>query len=264
MSALPEIQARGAHELLADPDGEQALLSDIAQGLLRQARAGGADQAEVRLSSSLSREVSVRLGEVDTLEEARDRGVTLTVYRNKASGTATTGDLSPAALERAVRQALAIATHTQPDPAGGLADADLMAETLEDFGRWHPATPDMNELLERARAIEAAGREVDPRIDNSEGAGVSTSAVVGVYANSHGFLGTDRYTDYGQSCVLIARDEQGMQRDWDWDDRAASTRWPRRNAPGGARPSGHCGGWAHAGRRPGRRRCCSHPIPRWA
>ncbi len=254
MSALPEIQARGAHELLADPDGEQALLSDIAQGLLRQARAGGADQAEVRLSSSLSREVSVRLGEVDTLEEARDRGVTLTVYRNKASGTATTGDLSPAALERAVRQALAIATHTQPDPAGGLADADLMAETLEDFGRWHPATPDMNELLERARAIEAAGREVDPRIDNSEGAGVSTSAVVGVYANSHGFLGTDRYTDYGQSCVLIARDEQGMQRDWDWDDqgRFDALAAPERTGRGAAE---------RALRRLGARRAPTGPTP---
>ncbi|NKI35742.1 metalloprotease PmbA [Wenzhouxiangella sp. XN79A] len=194
------------------------MLSEIALGLLRKARAGGAEQAEVRVSSSLAREVSVRLGEVDTLEEARDRGVTVTVYRNKASGTATTGDLSPEALERAVEQALAIATYTQPDPAGGLADAERMAERIEDFDCWHPATPDMNALLERARAIETAGREVDPRIDNSEGAGVSTSAAIGVYANSHGFLAADRHTGYGQSCVLVARDERGMQRDWDWDD----------------------------------------------
>jgi PmbA protein len=218
MSALPELPTGGAHELLSDPDREQAVLSEIARGLLKQAAAGGADQAEVHLSSSLSREVSVRLGDVDTLEEARDRGVTITVYRDRASGTATTGDLSPAALARAVEQALAIAKHTQADPAGGLADAERMARTIEAFDCWHPETPDMNALLERARAIEAAGLAVDPRIDNSEGGGVSTSASIGVYGNSHGFLGVDRATHYGQSCVLVARDEQGMQRDWDWDD----------------------------------------------
>jgi PmbA protein len=43
--------------------------------------------------------------------------------------------------------------------------------------------------------------------------------VIGVYANSHGFTGSDRHTRYGQSCVLVASDDGGMQRDWDWDDR---------------------------------------------
>jgi PmbA protein len=217
MSALPEIQAAAPTKCCPTPTRTGRAQRNRPR-LAPPGRAGGADQAEVRVSSSLSREVSVRLGEVDTLEEARDRGVTITVYRNRASGTATTGDLSPAALERAVDQALAIARHTQPDPAGGLADAERMAGSIEDFDRWHPETPDMNALLERARAIETAGMEVDPRIDNSEGAGVSTSASIGVYANSHGFLGSDRSTSYGQSCVLVARDGQGMQRDWDWDD----------------------------------------------
>lgn len=219
MSSVLQQQSRGAHALLEDPDGERAMLADVCADVLRRARSDGADQAEVRVNSSLSREVSVRLGEIDTLEEARDRGVSVTVYRGRASGSATTGDLSPEALEQAVAQALAIARHTQPDPAGGLADPDRMADRIEDFGLWHPETPTMETLIERANAIETAGRAIDARIDNSEGASVSTSAAVGVYANSHGFVGTGRRTRYGQSCVLVARDEAGMQRDWDWDDR---------------------------------------------
>ena len=217
----------GGDELVSDPRREIENLADIAADVPARPPAGGADQAEVSLSSSLGQHVSVRLGEIDTLENARDRGLSLTVYRGRASGSTSTADLSPEALERAVDQALAIARHTQPDPAGGLADADRMAETLREAGAddgerfelWHPAELDMDALVDRARAIEEAGRAADSRIDNSEGASVDTDAHVSVYANSHGFVGARRATNYGQSCVLVARDEHGMQRDWDWDDR---------------------------------------------
>ena len=205
--------------LIEAPDRERELLTELAERVLRRARAGGADAAEVSLSSSLGRDVSVRLGEIDTLEEARDQVVSITVYRNKASGSASSGDLSPEALEQTLEQALAIARYTQPDPAGGLADAERMATEVRDFDLWHPQSLEMDALIERARTIEQAGLDFDPRVDNSEGASVSFSAALGVYANSHGFVGHGRQTRYGQSCVLVAQDEQGMQRDWDWDDR---------------------------------------------
>lgn len=205
--------------LIEAPDRERDFLSELAERVLRRARAGGADAAEVSLSSSLGRNVSVRLGEIDTLEEARDQVVSITVYRRKASGSASSGDLSLEALDRTVDQALAIAGHTQPDPASGLADPERMATEIRDFDLWHPQALEMEQLIERARTIEQSGLEFDPRVDNSEGAAVAFGASLGVYANSHGFLGHGRRTHYSQSCVLIAQDEHGMQRDWDWDDR---------------------------------------------
>ncbi|MFW6413090.1 MAG: selenide, water dikinase SelD, partial [Oceanicaulis sp.] len=76
----------------------------------------------------------------------------------------------------------------------------------------------MSALIERAVQIERAGMDADARIENSEGASVSADAAIGVYANSHGFVGSGRSTRFDQSCVLVARDDSGMQRDWDWDD----------------------------------------------
>ena len=204
--------------LLHDPDRERAMLEDAARQVLSRARVAGADAAEVSVSSSHGRNVTVRLGEIDVLEDARDRGVSVTVYVNRASGSASTGDLGTESLERAVDKALAIARHTQPDPAGGLAPAELMATSMADFDQWHPRDLDMTMLIERARQIELAGMDTDPRIENSEGASVSADAAVGVYANSHGFVGSGRSTRFDQSCVLVARDGSGMQRDWDWDD----------------------------------------------
>src|SRR5690625_3570503 len=77
----------------------------------------------------------------------------------------------------------------------------------------------MDALLDRARVMEEAGRGADKRIVNSGGARVSTYAGIGVYANSHGFVGQQRSTAYSQSCVLVARDGAGMQRDHDYDSR---------------------------------------------
>ncbi|MDT8410056.1 MAG: metalloprotease PmbA [Wenzhouxiangellaceae bacterium] len=228
MSSTRHLQAAGMQDLLSDPERESGQLSDIAAQILQQARAGGADACEVSVSSSLGRNVTLRLGEVDVLEDARDHGVSVTVYRNRASGSASTADLRPEALQLAVEQALAIARHTQPDPYGGLADADKMAEKVEDFGVWHPTMLDMDALIERAGQIERAGLEFDERVDNSEGASVSADASIGVYANSHGFIGHGRHTRYGQSCVLVAQDSSGMQRDWDWDDQC---RFDRLAAP---------------------------------
>ncbi|QKK01772.1 MAG: metalloprotease PmbA [Pseudomonadota bacterium] len=203
--------------IIDNPDREADLLAGIARQALDRARAGGAEQAEVHVSSALGREAAVRLGEIETLEEARDRQLQVTVYRARCSASAATGDLRPETVAETVERALAIARHTQPDRAAGLADAHRMADGFDELDLWHPRDIALDELVERARAMESAGRATDQRIENSEGAGVSIEASVAVYANSHGFLGVSRATSYSQSCVLVAADASGMQRDYDWD-----------------------------------------------
>jgi PmbA protein len=214
---MGNLQAGGVNAILDNPERETELLVGIAQRVLERARAGGAEQAEVSVSSSLAREAGVRLGEVEVLEEARDRGVRVTVYCKQCSGSASTGDLRPETIDECVDRALAIARHTQPDKAAGLAEAALMAREFPDLELWHPLDVPMADLIARAIEIEQAGLDADQRIANSEGASVTSEAAVGLYANSHGFLGTSRGTRYSQSCVLIAQDEAGMQRDYDWD-----------------------------------------------
>ncbi|MEN1727286.1 MAG: metallopeptidase TldD-related protein, partial [Pseudomonadota bacterium] len=228
MSAMMNPTPQTAAELLADPNGETETLIGIAQRALDQAADGGAEQAEISVSSSLTREAGVRLGEVEHLEEARDRGVRVTVYAGQCSGTASTGDLRPKVIDQCVAQALAIARNTQRDRASGLAEAKLMAHELPDLDLWHPQDVAMETLAERAADIEQAGRTADERIANSEGANVSFEASLSVYANSHGFVGPNRSTRFSQSCVLIAAEEAGMQRDYDWD---SARRWTDLNAP---------------------------------
>ena len=58
----------------------------------------GASQAEADVSLQKGLTTTVRLGEVETVEYQRDRGMGITVYFGKRKGSANTADLSPRAL----------------------------------------------------------------------------------------------------------------------------------------------------------------------
>ncbi|HJR73266.1 MAG TPA: metalloprotease PmbA [Luteimonas sp.] len=188
-------------------------LAEISQRLLERCRANGADQAEVSCSEEHGLNVNVRMGEVETVESTRDRGIGVTVYFGKRKGSASTADLREDSLEATVAQACAIAKYTEDDPASGLADAELMAREQGDFDTWHPWRIEADHAIDLALACENAGRESDARIENSDGASVGSSESLGVYANSHGFVGRERSTQHTIGCALIAGRGDEMQRD---------------------------------------------------
>lgn len=211
-------------------------LAATAQQLLDRCRDRGATQAEVSCSEEHGLNVNVRMGAVETVESTRDRGIAVTVYFGQRKGSASTADLHERSLDATVEQACAIARHTESDPAAGLADAELMARDLREFDVWHPWALDADRAIELALSCEQAGRDADPRIENSDGASVGTSDSLSVYANSHGFVGGERSTQHSLGCALIAGRGDAMQRDG-WytaavaaDDLEATTSVGRRAA----------------------------------
>ena len=196
-----------------DSPARIARLESTAQRLLELARQQGASQAEVSCSESRGLNVGVRMGEVETVESNQDRGIGVTVYFGQKKGSASTGDVRDESLVATVAQACAIARHTEDDVAAGLADADLMAKDLREFDTWHPADVSADDAVVRALACEAAGRAVDSRIGNSDGASFGSGQSLGVYANSHGFVGAERDTHFSLGCALIAGQGDAMQRD---------------------------------------------------
>ena len=189
-------------------------LKDVVSLALAEAKQRGASQADVDASMNRGLSTTVRLGEVDTVESQRDRGVGITVYFGKRKGSASTADLSAKAVRETVEKACTIARFTTEDPCAGLADPEELATDIPDLELDHPweITPD--EAVEMARACEAAGLAVDARITNSEGATVSSHRYVKVYGNSHGFLAGYGSSSHSLSCVLLAQQGDDMQRDY--------------------------------------------------
>ena len=65
-------------------------LEDVVARALEVARAAGATGAEIGLAVDAGLSVSVRLGEVESLEYQRDRGLGVTVYVGQRKGSART------------------------------------------------------------------------------------------------------------------------------------------------------------------------------
>ena len=190
-------------------------LADLAQFSLDRAKILGATAAEVEISTSLGQDVTVRLGEVETIEHNRDKGLGITVYLGQQRGNASTTDLSRDAIERTVKAALAIAKYTATDEYAGLADADRLARPpYADFGLYYPWKLAVDDAIALGKRMEAAAFAVDKRINNSEGASVSTYESDFIYANSAGFSGGYPTTRHSASCTMIATSKQGMQRDY--------------------------------------------------
>ena len=189
-------------------------LESTACGAVGLARGLGADQAEAAISHDEGFSVTVRMGELESVERQRDRGLSVTVYRGGRKGSASTVDYSPDAVEQTVRKAMSIAEFTAEDEYAGLADAELMADKLPDLDLYHPWAIDIAGAEELARRAEDAARGADERIANSEGATVSTGGGVRAYANSHGFCAGFPASSHTLSCSVVAGEDGSLERDY--------------------------------------------------
>ena len=178
---------------------------------LELAKRGGASAAEAHLGASRGLSVNVRMGEVESVQFQRDRDLSVTVYFGQRTGSASTTDLSEAALARTIEAACAIAKAGGEDPCMGLADAALMAKEFPDLDLSHPWDVSAETAIEMAREAEAAAFAADKRVTQSEGASVDTRHSLHLYANTHGFFGQRDATDHSLGVAAIAVQGEAMQ-----------------------------------------------------
>ena len=117
-------------------------------------------------------------------------------------------------MRETVDAACRIARYTAQDGFAGLADADRMAVEPPDLDLFHPWRITTDDAISLALETETAARDSDARITNSEGASVSKHDGGYVYGNSHGFLEGFSSSRNSLSCMVIAEDPSGMQRDY--------------------------------------------------
>jgi PmbA protein len=193
-------------------------LQELARDVLAYAEKQGASACEVDVSTGFGQSVTVRCGEVETIEYNRDKGISVSVYLGQRKGHASTSDFAASALRETVDAALNIARFTAEDPCAGLPDAELLAIDLHqqpDLDLYHPWLLSVEAGVELARRCEQAAFAVSPQISNSEGATVSIQEGQFVSANSLGFVGGYPSSRHYLSCSVIAGKNESMQRD-DW------------------------------------------------
>ena len=70
-------------------------LKSVVDDLLKESQSQGASAAEAGLSVETGLSVTVRMGDVETIEHNRDKGLGITVYFGNRKGSASTSDFFP-------------------------------------------------------------------------------------------------------------------------------------------------------------------------
>ncbi len=200
------------------------IFEDLVTQALKHAKSLGASDAAAEVSEAQGLAVSVRKGQVETVEQTRDRSMDITVFAGQRRGSASTSDFSPAAMRQTVEAAWHIARYTAEDPSAGLPEADLLAKDVKHtLQLHHPWAVSVAQATELAVVAERAALDADKRITNTEGAGVDTHEGHFVLGNTRGFLDGYAYSRHGLSVAPIAGRGQSMQRDyWYTSDRRAN------------------------------------------
>ncbi len=193
---------------------DRARLERLTELALATAKSNGATAAEVGVNDSSGLSVTVRLGEIETLEYHSDQTLSVTVYKDYRKGSASTSDFSDESVRDTVQAACSIAEFTASDECAGLAEAGLMAKDIPELDLYHPWSISAEQATDIAEACENAAREHDKRINNSEGSTVTTYGGLSVYANTHGFLSGYAGTRHSINCLVIAGQGDSMQRDY--------------------------------------------------
>ncbi|MEM1236007.1 MAG: TldD/PmbA family protein [Pseudomonadota bacterium] len=196
-------------------------LPDLVEQTLSAARKAGADAADVLAVSGTSVSIDVRGG---ALEEAtREEGIDLSlrVLLGHKQAAVSVSDTSPETIAEMAERAVAMARETPDDPSLGLADPSQLATDTDTapLDLFDPSNePDPADLQATALEAEAAALAV-AGVTQSQGAGAAYTQRQSVIAATNGFFAKSRRTASQLSCVAIAGEGTGMERDYDGDGR---------------------------------------------
>jgi len=184
----------------------------LLEQVIAHAKQRGVSAAEAAISSGGGLSVSVRNGELESIEHHQDKVLTLSTYHGKRKGTATTTDFSAASIAETAAAADRIARHAEEDPYAGLIEARYLATDIPDLDLDHPWGLEPDAAIELATRCDTAAREFGNGVDQVDDVSVNQHRGLRGYATSDGFAGAYTASRHGLSCVVVGKDNGNMQR----------------------------------------------------
>jgi PmbA protein len=189
---------------------------NLATELVAAFRKQGADAADVFIMTSHGFNTTVRLGNIERLQQSISKGLGMRIFKNNATALTYTTDFTDKSVRDLVSQTMEIVKVSNPDEYNGLAPKELLGNHQGKLMIFDEAlarvTPEKK--IAMAREAEAAGREYDKRITNSQGANWSDSTSEVTLANSDGFVGQYKGTSSNLSLGLLAEENGVKQTDF--------------------------------------------------
>ncbi|MEM6536687.1 MAG: TldD/PmbA family protein [Pseudomonadota bacterium] len=191
----------------------------VLTALIDKSKAHGAEAVDAVLFNSVSHGISWRLGKLEDVERSEGVDLGLRIIVGKKSASVSTNDVSTASLDALAARCADMAKAAPEDPFVGLAPKERLATPpYPDLDLGDFSDPGAEELQRRAAECEEAALSVKGVV-NSSGAGASYGEGRKWLATSDGFFGESGGSSHSVSVSVLAEDENGMERDYDYDSK---------------------------------------------
>lgn len=189
--------------------------------LLEAATQAGADAADAMAVDGTSISIDVRAGALEHADRSEGVDIGLRVLVGQRQACVSASDTSSGTIQEMAARAVAMAREAPEDPHIGLADPNQLSRDFDarDLELFDPTDePDPATLQEDAIRAEAAALAVQG-VSQVQAASAGYGRRRIHLAATNGFSAGYGRTDRAVSCVAIAGEGAGMERDYDHDSR---------------------------------------------
>ena len=193
---------------------DQEYLESKALYCLDLAKKLGATDASVTVGNSISESVSFRNRVLDESNRSDSLAISIETYIGKKRSSISSSNLLDENLKTLISKCFETTKITPEDEFNSLPDKDLLAEKIKDLNLYDQSHLENDKKIDYLRELEETA-SIDKKIVNTE-SGFTENKSNFILANSDGFCNGYRSSSFSASCVTVAKDENSMERDYEF------------------------------------------------
>jgi len=193
---------------------DQEYLKSKASYCLDLAKKLGATDASVTVGNSISESVSFRNRVLDESNRSDSLAISIETYIGKKRSSISSSNLLDENLKTLISKCFETTKITPEDEFNSLPDKDLLAGEIKNLNLYDESHLENDKKIDYLRELEEAA-SIDKKIVNTE-SGFTENKSNFILANSDGFCNGYRSSSFSASCVTVAKDENSMERDYEF------------------------------------------------
>ena len=193
---------------------DQEYLKSKASYCLDLAKKLGATDASVTVGNSISESVSFRNRVLDESNRSDSLAISIETYIGKKRSSISSSNLLDENLKTLISKCFETTKITPEDEFNSLPDKDLLAGEIKNLNLYDESHLENDKKIDYLRELEEAA-SIDKKIVNTE-SGFTENKSNFILANSDGFCNGYRSSSFSASCVTVAKDENSMERDYEY------------------------------------------------
>ena len=193
---------------------DQEYLKSKASYCLDLAKKLGATDASVTVGNSISESVSFRNRVLDESNRSDSLAISISTYIGKKRSSISSSNLLDENLKTLISKCFETTKITPEDEFNSLPDKDLLAGEIKDLNLYDQSHLENDKKIDYLKELEEVA-SIDKKIVNTE-SGFTENKSNFILANSDGFCNGYRSSSFSASCVTVAKDENSMERDYEF------------------------------------------------